>query len=273
MLELDQVTLRKLHMNQMEMLVEVDRICRKNNIKYNIIAGTMLGAVRHGGYIPWDDDADIGMVREEYERFRKVCKKELDKTRFYFQDDRNTRDYRWGYGKIRLKNTLFLRENQSHMKFGQEVFIDIFPLDNVPDNAVLKRIHCFKCFIVRKFLWSAVGRVADKSKLKRIVYSIMYKVPKRVVYRCYYRMIGRVNAKQTKMVRVSLFPAPKAYGLLREWFEDRKEIAFEGKMFYGPRNYDAYLTAKYGDYKKLPPEDHRKVHPVTKIKLLDIFED
>ena len=90
MLQLDDRQLRQLQMIELEMLVEVDRICKKCGIQYNIIAGTLLGAVRHGGFIPWDDDADVAMFRPEYEKFRKACKTELDTTRFYFQDHRNT---------------------------------------------------------------------------------------------------------------------------------------------------------------------------------------
>ena len=134
MLEIDNKTLRKIQMIQLEMLEEVDRICKKCNIHYNIIAGTLLGAVRHGGYIPWDDDADVAMLRKEYEKFRKACKTELDTTRFEFQDDRRTKGYRWGYGKLRRKDTLFLREFQEHMPYFQGIFIDVFPLDAVPDN-------------------------------------------------------------------------------------------------------------------------------------------
>ena len=126
MIELNEEQLRKLRSIQMEMLLEVKRICEKHGIKYSLIGGSLLGAVRHQGYIPWDDDADIGMLRKDYEKFRKVCKKELDPERFYFQDDRNTEGYRWGYGKLRKKNTLFLREHQEYLDFGQEIFIDIF---------------------------------------------------------------------------------------------------------------------------------------------------
>ena len=115
MIELTGEQLHRLQMIQLEMLVEVDRICNKCGIRYNIIAGTLLGAVRHRGYIPWDDDADVAFLRPEYEKFRKACKTELDRTRFYFQDHRNTKGYRWGYGKLRRKNTLFLREHQEHM--------------------------------------------------------------------------------------------------------------------------------------------------------------
>lgn len=88
--------LRQVQLTQLEMLTEVDRIYSKCGIHYNIIAGTLLGAVRHGGYIPWDDDADVAFLREEYEKFRIACETELDHTRFYFQDHWNTLGYRWG---------------------------------------------------------------------------------------------------------------------------------------------------------------------------------
>lgn len=114
MIEISEQTLRQIQMIQLEMLVEVDRICRKCGIRYNIIAGTLLGAVRHGGYIPWDDDADVALERPEYERFRQAVKTELDTSRFYFQDHRRTKGYRWGYGKLRRKGTLFLRISRAH---------------------------------------------------------------------------------------------------------------------------------------------------------------
>ena len=104
--------LRDVQLIELEMLIEVDRICRKCGIKYCISAGTMLGAVRHGGFIPWDDDADVAFLRPEYEKFRKACETELDTDKFYFQDYRNTKGYRWGYGKLRRKGTEFIRLNQ-----------------------------------------------------------------------------------------------------------------------------------------------------------------
>ena len=165
MIHLDKDALRQLQMIELELLEEVDRICRKCNIKYNIIAGTLLGAVRHGGFIPWDDDADVALLRPEYEKFRQACKTELDTDRFYFQDHRNTKGYRWGYGKLRRKQTLFLRENQEHMPYKQGVFIDVFPLDGVPDNYFRRCLQNFHCFCIRKILWSAVGKKSDKKRI------------------------------------------------------------------------------------------------------------
>ena len=183
MIELDKKTLRNLQLTELELLEEVDRICKKCNIHYNIIAGTLLGAVRHGGFIPWDDDADVALLRSEYEKFRKACETELDTTRFYFQDHRNTPGYRWGYGKLRRKDTVFLREHQEHMPYEQGVFIDIFPLDYVPENYGVRRVHNFVCFLYRKFFWSEVGRVADKNPFMRGLYTVMSKVPEQTLKR------------------------------------------------------------------------------------------
>lgn len=268
MIQLDEKMLRKLQMIQLEMLIEVDRICRKCKIKYNIIAGTLLGAIRHGGYIPWDDDADVALLRPEYERFRIACRTELDRTRFVFQDHRNTKGYRWGYGKLRRKNTLFLREHQEHMPYMQGVFIDIFPLDGVPNNYFLRSLNNFECFCVRKILWSKVGKIDDKNFWKRQIYKILDIIPEKAVFRYYHIMIHRANENKSRMIRILMFPTPNnEYGYYRNWYENSVDIAFEGKIFQGIRDYDSYLNFKFGDYMELPPEENRKVHPVSDIRL------
>lgn len=270
MIQLDKQTLRQLQLIQLEMLIEVDRICQKCGIHYNIIAGTMLGAVRHGGYIPWDDDADVALLRSEYEKFREACLTELDESRFYFQDHRNTPGYRWGYGKLRRKNTLFLRKYQEHMPYEQGVFIDIFPLDGVPDQYILRSLHNFECFCVRKVLWSAVGRIADSKSGMRFLFGMLYRIPEKTVFRYYQRLICRSNRKETAMVRILMFPTPnKAYGYYRKWYENSAEIQFEQHTFQGIKEYDEYLSFKFGEYMTLPPENQRKVHPVSAITLTE----
>lgn len=274
MINIDNITLRKIQMIQLEMLIEVDRICKKCGIHYNIIAGTLLGAIRHGGYIPWDDDADVAMLRNEYEKFRKACKVELDTSRFYFQDHRNTKGYRWGYGKIRRKNTLFLREYQEHMPYKQGIFIDIFPLDGVPNNYFLRSLKNFECFCVRKILWSKVGKIAEKNFWKRQVYIVLDKIPEKDVFKHYHRMIRRANKKKTRMVRILTFPTPnEEWGYYRNWYENSVDTKFEGINFQGIKDYDSYLSFKFGNYMELPPMEKRKVHPVSKLKNIDNLRD
>ena len=265
------LTTEQLHTLQsieLELLQEADRICRKCGIHYNIIAGTLLGAVRHGGFIPWDDDADIALLREEYDKFREACKTELNHEKYYFQDHTNTPGYRWGYGKLRKKGTVFLRQNQEHMPYEQGVFIDVFPLDYVSDKHWMRALQNFHYFCIRKVFWSEVGKSADKSWWKRKVYTLESGIPLETVRKYYEKVIRRTNHKKTDWVRILMFPTPNTeYGYRTRWYEQSAEISFEGVSFVGIENYDEYLTFKFGNYRELPPVEQRKVHPVTALKL------
>lgn len=267
--QLSQKELREIQLIQLELICEVDRICKKHNIIYNMVGGTMLGAIRHKGYIPWDDDADIGFLREEYEKFRMICRKELDKDRFYFQDFRDIRGYRWGYGKLRRKGTEFIRLNQEFMPYEQGIAIDIMPFDNVPDAIWGKRIHMFICFVFRKIFWSAVGRKVEPNVGKKFLYKILYKIPEKALIKVYQEFIELCNRKITKQVRILTFPTPKqVYGYKREWYTDLAEYDFEGKRFPGAKDYDGYLSIKYKNYMEWPPIEKRKTHSISKLSLL-----
>ncbi len=264
--------LRQMQLLQIEMLLEVEHICKKCNIQYCIIAGTLLGAVRHKGYIPWDDDADVAMLRDEYEKFCKACETELDTTRFYFQNHLNTPGYRWGYGKIRRVGTEFIRKGQEHMPYKSGVFIDIFPLDNVPDNPFVRKIHNFACTIVRKMLWSAVGAKSDESQFMRVVYTIVSIIPRDLVFSMYDKLKEVSNKKDTEMVRILTFPTPNNgyYGYYKKWYEELEDIEFEGYIFPAARDYDGYLTFKFGNYNELPPIEDRQGHSFNYYKLISI---
>ena len=281
--------LREIQLTELEMLEEVHRICEKHRIPYVIIAGTLLGAIRHKGFIPWDDDADVAMLRRDYEKFRAVCKTELDRKRFVFQDDRNTKGYRWGYGKLRRKGTLFLREHQEDMPYFQGIFIDVFPLDEVPQDPSLRAFWDLKCFLIRKMLWARVGKKADPVPWKRAVYALMDRLPEEKILSVYHALIrdsARIEAAaeksaaknraktaagtgETRRVRILMFPTPNGdHAYCRKWYCHRKKAVFEGRTFYGIRDAEEYLRFKFGDFRKLPPEKERKTHPVSALKLL-----
>lgn len=260
----------QLQLIQLELLLEVNRICNKCGIRYCIIAGTLLGAVRHGGYIPWDDDADVAFLRPEYEKFTQACQSELDSTRFYFQDHNNTPGYRWGYGKLRRKETLYLRQGQEHMPYPSGIFIDIFPLDNVPNSPTARRFHNMVCTGIRKMLWSEVGRRVEKNFWLRGLFSVLSLIPLRMIFAVYDQLKDFLNRKPTDLVRILTFPTPDNgyYGYYRHWYENLAPIVFEGHEFPGIRDYDEYLTFKFGDYKTMPPLEQRKTHPATRYRLL-----
>lgn len=261
--------LREVQMIEIEMLQEIDRICKKCGIKYCISAGTQLGAIRHKGFIPWDDDADVAFLRPEYEKFWNACETELDKERFYIQDCNHTEGYRWGYGKLRRKGTEFIRLNQEHMPYEQGVFVDLMPYDNVPDAFLLRKWHNFRCFLYRKSFWAPLGKMQEKG-IKKIAYILLDRIPDKWLYASFQKFAKKYNTKQTKRIRICAFPVPgNENGYLRTSFEELVSTEFEGIELMGMKDYDTYLVYKYGDYMKLPPVEKRKVHPVSRIKLLD----
>jgi lipopolysaccharide cholinephosphotransferase len=264
--------LRKLQLIQLEMLLEIDRICKKRKIQYCIIAGTTLGAVRHKGYIPWDDDADVAMLRPEYERFCKACEEELDQTRFYLQNHVNTPGYRWGYGKIRRKGTEFVRQGQEHMPYPTGIFVDLFPMDHVPDSPFLRKIHNVACTAVRKMLWSAAGAKSEKHSVKRLVYRMLSLIPRNFIFKLYDGLVRISNRKPTTMVRMLTFPTPNNgyYGYYLKWYVELADLEFEGHQFPAAKDYDGYLRFKFGNYHELPPLDKRQGHAYSSYKLISI---
>lgn len=262
---------RRMQLVQLEMLVELDRVCRENDIKYSIFCGTLLGAVRHKGYIPWDDDADVVMLREEYDKFKKVCAEgKLNKDICFFQDHDTDPEYRWGYGKLRRTGTKFVRVGQEHLKCKTGVFIDIFPLDDVPKSLLGQRVQDIYCYCLRKILWSEVGKYQAENPLKRVWFSLLSKIPADFVYKLVNKMTAKSKNKNPNRVRVLLFPAtgmlymkhrPEIrYGMPKKWFLQLAEYEFEGHSFYGTKKYDNILRYTYGDYMKLPPVEERDPH-------------
>lgn len=265
---LSEEEIKVLHKIELEMLVEFDRICRKHTIKYSIDGGTLLGAIRHQGFIPWDDDADVIMNRNEYEKFILVVDAELDSSRFYYQDMERTSGYRWGYGKLRRRNTEFIRCDQEYMPYEQGIFMDVFVCDNVPDNYVLRCICNFHSFLYRKIFYAKVG-VHNSKGMMRVVYEILNLIPEEAIKYRYLRYVKFRNHRKSNWVKCLTFPAcNREYGYKREWYEDTIEMEFEGVMLMGCRKYDEYLRFLYGNYMELPPLEKRKVHPVSQLTLI-----
>lgn len=267
MIQLDDKMLRKLQLTELELLREFDRICRENNIKYSLDGGTLLGAVRHQGFIPWDDDADVMMTRGEYEKFYRICQTELNKSKFFLQEFRTDTEYRWGYSKLRKNNTIFLREGQEQIKCHTGVCIDIFIFDAVPDNCIHRRIHWAECFIIRKGLYSVVGQNKEHNTFFRMIYRLMSKLPRSFWVKWLTHLIN--TSKDGQLVSHLTYPNRKEirYGVSKSYYTNYVDIMFEGYKFSVLKDYDQYLRELFDDYMEIPPESERKIHPVSKLKL------
>ena len=264
---------RRMQLLQLDMLKEFDRVCRENNIRYTIFCGTLLGAVRHKGYIPWDDDADIAMLREDFEKFRKVAHL-LDEKICYFQDHINDPEYRWGYAKLRRTGTRFIHAGQEHLKCKTGVFIDIFPMDDVPKSVIGQIFNDFYCFCLRKVLWSEVGKVTDKNRFKRFIYRHLSKIKPSTVYKRFDKMTNKSRNDSPNRVRCFFFTSvgklyqknslKTRYAIPKKWMTELCEYDFEGIKLFGTKDYDENLKYIYGDYMTLPDEKDRDPHsPVS----------
>lgn len=261
--EISKDTLKKLHESLKVILDEVDRICRKNDIAYFLDSGTALGAVRHGGFIPWDDDIDIGMMREDYERFIAVASKELG-DRFYLQTHEDDPYYYKFHAKVRLNHTFFPESDSIHMKH-RGIFIDVFPFDYVPadDDKALEMIARSR-ELVRPVMMT---RPAYQPKgMKNLMMSKGYKIHSNEYYReryaqfitqyrdeptgyvaCFsYHMLNKLRTKKLVFKESDMVPV--------------KPVSFEDRTYMIMNDPDAYLRIMYGEYMQLPPEEKRVCH-------------
>ena len=265
--------LKKLQGVCLELIKEVDRICRKNNIEYTLDSGTLLGAIREKGFIPWDDDADISFTRDQYEKFFEACKKDLNTEKYFLQEYRTDKEYPWGYSKLRMKGTTYVQIGQEHMKFMNGIFIDLFIYDPVPDNYFLRRLHHFACFLTRKCQYSAIGRLNAKNPIQRLIYKVLYLIPRSWVFAALDKLVEVTNRNpNTELVRHKTYPYSRKecyYGLPSKCYESYSDVEFEGETFRKIDNYDLNLSMLYGDYMTPPPVDERPHYPVAVIKFKD----
>lgn len=252
--------IRQMQLVELDMLREVTRLCHENDIGYIIDGGTLLGAVRHGGFIPWDDDVDIRMLREEYEKFCEICKTQLDTEKYFLQTYNTDDGYRWGYARMLRIGSFFDRRHQEMLTMKRGIFIDIFPCDGMPDDGWRKKYFNLRCMAARKIAYSAVGARYAPNFFIRMIYRLLNAIPVKVAHNEFERLSRLYEKQPTKSVRILGWSEyADEHGLKRDWLTDRVTMKFENLTVYAPRDYDGFLRHMFGDdYMTLPPIEQRQ---------------
>lgn len=250
---------------EMEILDVIDKVCRENGIKYSLAYGTMLGAVRHKGFIPWDDDLDIWMFREDYNRFIEIWETSNIKGYYLLSQDK-AEEFGTNFIKIRKDNTAFVSKGEEHRDFHHGMFVDIFPLDNVGLTTSEEKIQ--RIYSLLSMLYSRGNASDHDGKLMYWGSKILLSIVPRKFYktlRNYFN--GKVqkyngNPKATKMACFVTAGATQRQ-FKRDWFAKIIDVPFEDRKYMCYEDTDPILKVVYNDYMQLPPEEDRvwRHHP------------
>lgn len=231
---------------------DIDILCKKHHIKYFLLGGSAIGAVRHKGFVPWDDDLDIVMDNENYEKFMKVCRTELDKKKYYIQEA--FVDWPLGFTKIKLKGTLFTEPGQYINKDKEcGIFLDVFKLENAPyfPLSQIWQYMCAKyllCYCLLERGW------AEVSIVKKMMMFAAYPVKIPFVRKFLRWQVEKWNKKNTnyRLFWAGRYRYNKSF-YSKDIFDEAIYVPFEDIILPVPKQYDKWLTQIFGDYMIPPP--------------------
>lgn len=259
-----EIGIEELKILQLDMMKDIHAFCKEHDIKYSLAFGSLLGAVRHKGYIPWDDDLDIMIPREDYDRFVS----EYGSDKYGVTDLNKNPNHGLAFAKVEDLRTILKEEIEGDTQFG--VFIDVFPVDHVPDNLARR-----KCYFRRKAFWNALfnlklikireGRSLIKNIVLAIGHVLLLPVPRKYIVNKMAYITSLYRGTKTEYMGI-VAPADSR---IREAvpssdFDEYISVPFEDTEFMIIKEYDAYLKGAYGDYMKLPPAEKQIAHHAFK---------
>lgn len=241
----------------LQMMKDIDSFCRNNGIEYYLFAGTALGAKRHGGFIPWDDDLDIALTPQNYDKFISLAKVRLNNEKYYFQEGET--DWPEHFSKVRLRNTHIREKGEYFLGKGKDgIYIDIFRVDYASNNKMGRMLQYFF-----GKLWLAYNQKSKGYHSNSISKKIILKVAGLLEFRPIYHFVRnnylKYNASSTKWIADVMGRTRWNTAFIpSNYYGTPTETNFEGESFFAPEYLHEYLQCYYGDYMQLPPIEKRK---------------
>lgn len=263
--------MRKLQITELNILNEFDKVCKKLDIDYSLSSGTLIGAVRHSGFIPWDDDVDVAMLREDYDKFVEEGQALLPENLF-IQTYETDKKYPFTWAKVRDLSTVLIENSTQAIKMKNGAFIDVFPIDRISSNRVYRWIdNQLLVFILAiKYSYTVEWIKNSRSRLRKIVRTLLFPLSKIIGTQKLSRLETFIRNKNNKESNEFTYgtagydtpPNQLTDAMLMpvSIFYFHENIMFENREFRAIKNRDEYLTITYGEYMKLPPNEKRKPH-------------
>ena len=259
------VTLEDIWKVEREILDEIDRVCTENGLRYSLAYGTLLGAIRHSGFIPWDDDIDIMMPREDYDKLIQIWPT-VARKEFLIQDETMHDDYANNFAKVRKDHTTFLQfESERTCSYHTGLFVDIFPGERVAPRGLRRRLQYAEFLLnllYNRSYTSGAGGV--RGLAEKILLTVVPKRSHARVSRFFGRRSRRWNNDQTAAVVFANDPTSLTRYYPADLFQGLLRTPFQGKDYSVFKDYDGVLRLRYGDYMQLPPVEERvwRHHPL-----------
>lgn len=266
---MEELNIREIQKESLKILIFVDKLCRELDLNYCIMYGTLIGAIRHNGFIPWDDDIDIAMSRQDYLKLQEYFKTHKDKLKPYEFFSKDTRE-KYPYMIGRVCNTNFIMKSEIEEDYGMGTFIDIYPMDGAGNGKAFWPFFKSRLFSSMYYMKSRTRFIPSEKKYlnlpKKIIYHLVHLFSYKFLRNNLEKLVNTFDYnKSVYVAQMDCFTDGKNNMFFKKDIEDTIEHNFEGYQLKIPKNYDKMLRHQYGDYMQLPPEEQRIGHHFYKI--------
>ncbi len=253
------VNLSDLQQHVFKILIEYDRICRIYGLCYSLEGGTLLGAVKYKDYVPWDDDIDVIMLREDYDKFLKIAPQELPQ-HYFLQTYNNVKQFPLNYAKLCSNSSFISNYAYSHLHMNHGLFVDIFPIDNVKLDKLEKQSKIVSLLTGARTVKLKIKFDGKSSLMKSLCKKIVSVLPLKTINSLIDKTCKKYNNIKTDHKYEICNRNRKFKPLNSEIYEEYIELEFRGKNFFAVKEYDLFLKSRFGEnyMSELPAEEERK---------------